>query len=178
MSDKEKTIKGSPGLNGAQSLEESGLDDAAGVAGGLHTGPPVGDLLPFTLLTREAGIVTLKAFPEKRFLNTLGTVHGGWSMTMLDLAVDLAAYTLLQPEEWCLTHETAVKFIRPIVAGCGELRISGRLIARSRRIVTLEGKIDSTIGQVHAHDTSTCVGSLRARGLRRQIIPSGTISKP
>ena len=83
---------------------------------------------------------------------------------MLDTAMALAAHTLLQPEEWCPTHETAVKFIRPIVADCGELRISGRVVARSRMIITLEGKIESPTGKVHAHGTSSCVVSLRARG--------------
>ncbi|WP_236761964.1 PaaI family thioesterase [Agrobacterium tumefaciens] len=164
MSDKEKTIQGSPGLHVAQSLAETGLDYVAGLAAGVHTRPPMADLLPFTLMPPEAGTVELRAFPEKRFLNTLGTVHGGWSMTMLDTAMALAAHTLLQPEEWCPTLDTAVKFVRPIVADVGELRISGRVIARSRMIITLEGKIESPTGKVYAHGTSTCVVSLMAHG--------------
>lgn len=162
MCEKDKTIQGSPGLNVAQSLAETGLDYVAGLATGLHTRPPMADLLPFTLMPPEAGAVELRAVPEKRFLNTLGTVHGGWSMTMLDTAMALAAHTLLQPGEWCPTLDTAVKFVRPIVADVGELRISGRVVARSRRIITLEGKIDSPTGKVYAHGTSTCVVSLMA----------------
>ncbi|KQZ57939.1 phenylacetic acid degradation protein [Rhizobium sp. Root149] len=150
--------------HGAQSLPLTGLDYVAGLAAGIHQRPPMADLLPFTLMPPELGAVEIRACPEQRFLNTLGTVHGGWSMTMLDTAMALAAHTLLEPEEWCPTLETAVKFIRPIAADCGELRISARVVARSRMIITLEGRIETLGGKVHAHGTSTCVVTARTRG--------------
>jgi uncharacterized protein (TIGR00369 family) len=78
-------------------------------------------------------------------------------MTMLDTSMALAAHTTLAPGELCPTHETTVKFVRPIFAGCGELRITGGVISRGRTIITLEGKVESLEGKLYAHGTSTCL---------------------
>lgn len=78
------------------------------------------------------------------------TVHGGWIMAMFDTSMSLAAQTTLMPGEVCPSQESSVKFIRPISAGCGELRISGKVISRGRTVITLEGRIDSPQGKLHA----------------------------
>jgi acyl-coenzyme A thioesterase PaaI-like protein len=36
------------------------------------------------LLSPSVGRVEFRAVPETRLLNLMGTVHGGWTMTMLD----------------------------------------------------------------------------------------------
>ncbi len=154
-----------PATNGQlPNLEElMGLEFVKLLAEGRLPRPPMAELLPFTLLPPQAGTVRLKAFPENRFLNTLRTVHGGWSMTMLDTAMALAAHSVLEPAQWCPTHETSVKFVRPILADSGELTITGKVIARGRTVITLDGKIESADGKLHAHGTSTCmVQSLKA----------------
>jgi uncharacterized protein (TIGR00369 family) len=135
----------------------TGLEFVRLLAEGRLPRPPMAELLPFTLLPPEEGLVTLKAFPETRFLNTLRTVHGGWSMTMLDTAMALAAHSVLEPGQWCPTHETSVKFVRPILADSGELTIVGKVISRSRTVITLDGRIESADGKLHAHGTSTCM---------------------
>lgn len=78
-------------------------------------------------------------------------------MTMLDTSMALAAHTTLEPGEYGPTLETSVKFIRPILGDSGELRIVGHVISRSRSIITLEGRIETEQGKVHAHGTSTCM---------------------
>lgn len=137
--------------------ELTGLGFVKLLAEGRLPRPPMAELLPFTLLPPEEGFVTLSALPEDRFLNTLRTVHGGWSMTMLDTAMALAAHTVLGPGEWCPTHETSVKFVRPILADSGELLIVGKVISRSRTVITLDGRIESADGKLQAHGTSTCM---------------------
>ncbi len=137
--------------------ELTGLEFVKALAEGRLSRPPMAELLPFTLLPPEAGFVTLNALPEERFLNTLRTIHGGWSMTMLDTAMALAAHSVLEAGEWCPTHETSVKFVRPILASTGELRITGKVVSRSRTVITLDGKIESADGKLHAHGTSTCM---------------------
>lgn len=76
---------------------------------------------------------------------------------MLDTAMALAAHTVLKPGEWCPTHETSVKFVRPILPDTGELKITGKVISRSRTLITLDGQIESAGGRLHAHGASTCV---------------------
>lgn len=135
----------------------TGLEFVQSLAEGNHARPPMAELLPFHLLPPNEGTVELRAFPEPRFLNTLNTIHGGWSMTMLDTSMALAAHTTLERGEFCPTLETSVKFIRPILGDSGELRIVGHVISRSRSIITLEGRIETEQGKIHAHGTSTCM---------------------
>jgi uncharacterized protein (TIGR00369 family) len=89
------------------------------------------------------------------------TVHAGWIMTMLDTAMWLAALTTLGPGEVAPTHETSAKFVRPIGADAGQLRVVGQVLSRGRSVITLEGKVEDMGGRVLAHGTSTC---LIARG--------------
>ncbi len=135
----------------------NGLEFVTALSQGTLPRPPMADLLPFTLLPPEDGHVELLAKPEARFLNMMKTVHGGWIMTMLDTSMSLAAQTTLTPGEICPSQETSVKFIRPISADCDELRVTGKVISRSRTVITLEGRIESLQGKLHAHGTSTCL---------------------
>lgn len=135
----------------------SGLELVAKLADGSIPRPPMVDTLPFTLLPPEHGEVALLATPEPRFRNLTNTIHGGWVMTMLDTAMALAAQTTLSPGETCPTHETTAKFVRPILAGSGEMRVTGRVVSRGRTVVTLEGRVEDAHGRLHAHGTSTCL---------------------
>jgi uncharacterized protein (TIGR00369 family) len=135
----------------------SGLECVAGLAEGSIARPPMAETLPFTLLPPEAGVVRLVATPEARFYNLTMTVHGGWTLTMLDTAMSLAAQTTLQAGETCPSHETSAKFVRPIIAGSGALTITGRVVSRGRTVITLEGRVEDPEGRLLAHGTSTCL---------------------
>src|SRR3546814_4620846 len=65
---------------------------------------------------------------DLRFLNPGGIVHGGWVMTVLDSAMGLAAVTMLEEGGFAPTHETSVKFLKPIHADIGPLRVIGTVI--------------------------------------------------
>jgi uncharacterized protein (TIGR00369 family) len=106
----------------------SGFELVAGLADGSNRRPSMAETLPFTLLAPEEGKVELMATPEPRFCNLTNTVHGGWIMTMLDTAMSLAAQTTLSPCEICPSHETTAKFVRPIFADSGEMRVVGRVV--------------------------------------------------
>lgn len=135
----------------------SGIELVARLADGSVRPPPMAETLPFTLLPPEEGNVVLLATPEPRFGNLTNTVHGGWIMTMLDTAMALAAQTTLSPGETCPSHETTAKFVRPISADSGEMRVTGHVVSRGRTVITLEGRIEDTRGRLHAHGTSTCL---------------------
>jgi len=137
--------------------ECSGLELVAGLADGSIRPPSMAETIPFTLLPPEEGRVGLRATPELRFCNLTNTVHGGWIMTMLDTAMALAAQTTLLPGEVCPSHETSVKFVRPISIGSGEMHVIGHVVSRGRTVITLEGRIEDAEGRLHAHGTSTCL---------------------
>lgn len=135
----------------------SGLQLVAGLADGSIRPPSMAETLPFTLLPPEEGRAELRATPEPRFCNLTNTVHGGWIMTMLDTAMALAAQTTLSPGETCPSHETTAKFVRPIFADSGEMRVIGHVVSRGRTVITLEGRVEGPQGRLHAHGTSTCL---------------------
>ena len=135
----------------------SGLELVARLADGSIRRPPMAETLPFTLLPPEKGKVGLLATPEPRFCNLTNTVHGGWIMTMLDTVMALAAQTTLSPGEICPSHETSVKFVRPISIDSGVMHIIGHVVSRGRTVITLEGRIEDAAGRLHAHGTSTCL---------------------
>jgi uncharacterized protein (TIGR00369 family) len=135
----------------------SGLEIANAFADGRLPPPPMAETLPFTVLPPSAGRVELCAVPETRFLNPMGIVHGGWAMTMLDSAMGLSALTTLKPGEICPSHETSVKFVRPILPDGRTLHVIGTVISRGRTVITVEGRIEDDGGKLYAHGTSTCL---------------------
>jgi len=135
----------------------SGLELVAGLADGSIRPPSMAETLPFILLPPEEGRAELRATPEPRFCNLTNTVHGGWIMTMLDTVLALAALTTLPPGETCPSHETTAKFVRPILADSGEMRVFGHVVSHGRTVITLEGRIEDLQGRLHAHGTSTCL---------------------
>jgi thioesterase superfamily protein len=111
--------------NAAVSISElagcSGLELVERLADGSVLRPSMAEALPFTLLPPEQGKVGLLATPEARFCNLTNTVHGGWTMTMLDTAMSLAAQMTLSAGETCPSHETPPNLsarYRPIPASC------------------------------------------------------------
>ena len=141
----------------AELADWSGLELVARLADGSIPRPPMAETLPFTLLPPEEGKAGLLATPEPRFCSLTYTVHGGRIMTMLDTVMALAAQTTLLPGETCPSHETTAKFVRPIFADSGEMRVIGHVVSRGRTVITLEGRIEDAKGRLHAHGTSTCL---------------------
>lgn len=135
----------------------TGLQFVERLVAGSFNPPPMAKLLPFTLLPPAPGRIELNATPDERVLNLTKTVHAGWIMTMLDTAMWLAAFTTLGPGEVAPTHETSAKFVRPIGADAGPLRVVGQVLSRGRTVITLEAKIEDMNGRVFAHGTSTCL---------------------
>lgn len=135
----------------------SGLELVNALAGGVVERPPMASLLPFELEPPQQGHVALVATPTDQFHNLMGTVHGGWTMTMLDTAMALAAQTTLAMGQTCASHETSVKFVKPVLSNGGPVRIIGKVLSRGRKLITLHGEVLDQSGRLLAHGTSTCV---------------------
>lgn len=144
-------------LDASEIARLSGLDYVKALAEGRAAAPPMNDVIPFVLVSVSEGEVKLKAEPEARFHNPMGIVHGGWLMTLLDSAMGLAALTTLDPGGLAPTHETAVKFFRPITVGSGPIVVTGRVLSRGRTTIACEGRAESAEGKLHGHGTSTCM---------------------
>jgi len=134
-----------------------GLSFLRGIIEGTHPSPPFADAMNFDLVEAEEGRVVFTGVPSARFFNPLGTVHGGWTATILDSAMACAAHSTLKPGEGYTTLEMKLNYVRPVMPESGKLRCEGRLIHRGGSVITSEGKLVDGRGKLLAHGTETCM---------------------
>src|SRR3954463_2653783 len=101
------------------------------------------------------GFAAFEGETGQHLLNPLGTVHGGWALTLIDSVTGCAGLSLLPPGESFTTIETKGNFSRPIFPETGRVRAEGTVISRGRQIISIEGRVLSADGKVLAHGTST-----------------------
>lgn len=135
------------GLSGLQALQ-------AMIAGRLPA-PPMARLLDFNLVEVGEGIAIFEGEPFADLLNPLGTVHGGWALTLIDSAGGCAAHTTLAPGYGYTTIETKANFSRAIAPDSGVIRAEGRVITGGRRIISADVRMTDSRDRIVAHGTST-----------------------
>lgn len=111
--------------------------------------------LNFRLVEIGDGTAVFEGGPGAAHLNPLGSVHGGWALTLIDSACGCAAHSTLAAGVGYTTVETKVNFTRAIRPDNGVLRTEGRVVARGRTIITAEARIVDADGRLVAHGTST-----------------------
>jgi uncharacterized protein (TIGR00369 family) len=138
-------------------VADDGLSFLRGMIEGRHPGPPFADAMDFDLVEAEEGRVVFSGRPSARFFNPLGTIHGGWTATILDSAMACAAHATLKPGEGYTTLEMKINYVRPVMPGSGTVRCEGRLIHRGGTVATTEGRLVDERGKLLAHGTETCL---------------------
>jgi uncharacterized protein (TIGR00369 family) len=138
-------------------LAEDGLGFLRGIVEGRHPGPPIAEAMDLDLVEVEEGRVVFVGKPSVRFFNPLGTIHGGWTATILDSAMACAAHTTLKLGEGYTTLEMKLNYVRPVMPDSGTLRCEGRLIHRGGTVATTEGRLVDERGKLLAHGTETCL---------------------
>ena len=117
--------------------------------------PPIAEGLGFLLVEVEEGRAVFEGVPGPHLLNPLGSVHGGWALTLIDSAAGCAVHTILSPGIGYTTVETKVNFTRAIRPDGGLVRCEGKVVSRGRTIATAEARLISADGKLLAHGTST-----------------------
>jgi uncharacterized protein (TIGR00369 family) len=140
-----------------QARSMSGREFLEAIRDGRLPAPPITRLLPFRLVEIDDGRAVFEAEPDLSLYNLIGTVHGGFAMTMLDSALACAIHSLLPRGSGYTTLETKVNFLRPILADTGKVRAEGRAVHVGRRTGLAEGEIKDVSGKVLAYGTSTCL---------------------
>src|SRR5258707_2127781 len=134
----------------------SGLEVLRQVKDGQLPLPAIRNVIPFDLWDMEFGRATIITTPDERFYNTMGIVHGGYAMTLLDTCMGVAIYTTLGSGIGYTTIETKVNFVKPITAETGLLRAVGHAVHSGTRTGTAEGRLVDEEGKLYAHGTTTC----------------------
>ncbi len=138
-------------------LAEDGLSFLRGMVEGRHPAPPFAVSMGFDLVEVEEGRVVFVGMASERFFNPLGTIHGGWTATILDSAMACAAHAALKVGEGYTTLEMKVNYVRPVMPESGKLRCEGKLIHRGGTVATAEGRLVDGRGRLLAHGTETCM---------------------
>jgi uncharacterized protein (TIGR00369 family) len=85
----------------------------------------------------------------------MGSVHGGWALTLIDSVGRCAGHSVLRAGSGYTTIETKANFARPITKNTGRVRAEARVVAQGRQIISSEARVLNKEGNVLAHGAST-----------------------
>ncbi len=135
------------GLSGKQILQA--------IIDGRLPHPPISRTMTFWLVAIGDGFAAFEGEPGDHLLNPMGTVHGGWAMTLVDSAAGCAGYSLVPEGMGFRTVETKVNLSRPIAGDSGRVRAEAQIVSQTRQIISAEARVTARDGRVLAHGTST-----------------------
>ena len=107
--------------------------------------------LGFELIVFEGGSSEILYEPKPEHLNSFGVTHGGACMTLLDVAMAVAARSV-DKEMGVVTIEMKTSFMQP---ACGKLSGKGHLMHRTATMAFTEATIYNSAGKPCAHATGT-----------------------
>jgi uncharacterized protein (TIGR00369 family) len=92
-------------------------------------------------------------------LNPFGTVQGGYIAVFIDELFSTAIASVLEEDEWAMTAECKINFLRPLTPG--PIEGAARVIRRSRTLAFLAAEAASADGAVAVTASSTWAISRR-----------------
>jgi len=116
---------------------------------------PISKTLSFWLVEVGDGFAAFEGDPGPHLLNPMGTVHGGWALTLIDSVAACAGHSLLPAGSSYTTIETKGNFSRPITQDAGRVRAEARVVSQGRQIISSQAQLLGQDGRVLAHGTST-----------------------
>jgi uncharacterized protein (TIGR00369 family) len=147
-----------PGVSPIETLRaQSGLEFLQGLLEGRVPRPPIADTLNFHLIEVERGRAVFQGSPKREFFSPIGSIHGGWTATLLDSCMACAVHTTVPAGQGYTTVEFKLNFVRPVMPDTGPLRAEGKVINAGRTIATSEGRLIDASDKLYAHGTETCL---------------------
>lgn len=128
----------------------------------------LGRKLPFAkhlgirLISKGDGKARLELDVRPELMNSWDAVHGGATMTLLDIALAVALRSLDATEKGAITVELKVNFVGP---GLGTLVADGRCVHAGRTVAFCEGEVHDASGKLVATASGTFM-------LRRERAPA------
>ncbi|WP_407492754.1 PaaI family thioesterase [Pseudooceanicola sp. MF1-13] len=135
----------------------NGLAALQGMLTGDTSGPPIAEVMNYTIATVEDGMVEFTGTPKPEFCNPMGAVHGGWYGVLLDSCMACAVATRVPEGSTYTTLEYKVNIIRPIPVG---MEIVARGVAQhvGRSTGIANGEIRGVEdGKLYASGSTTCI---------------------
>jgi uncharacterized protein (TIGR00369 family) len=144
-------------ISAAAERTEGGLAYLRRMVAGELGNVPMGDLLGYRVTAAEPGKVVLTGTPDRRSYNLIGTLHGGWTASILDTALALSALTELDEKTGFTTLDIHINYLRPITVETGEVRAEGRVLHGGRKVALCEATLTDAAGKRLAHGTGACL---------------------
>lgn len=135
----------------------SGLEYLQKMQRGDLPGMPIAKTLAFNLSEVEEGRAVFVSAPGFDHYNAIGTVHAGYTATLLDSCMACAVLSALPKGTGFTSMEFKVSLLRPLTKDTGPVRAEGTLMSRGRRGATAEGRLTDANGKLLAHATTTCL---------------------
>ena len=110
--------------------------------------------LGFVLEKFDNGESAITYSPRPEHLNSFAVTHGGAIMTLLDVAMAVAARSV-QKDMGVVTIEMKTSFMQPAPGDGSQLTAKGRLIHRTATIAFTEATLYDAQGRVCSHATGT-----------------------
>lgn len=119
--------------------------------------PSICGTIPMRIKEVEHGRIVWETRPTEGLLNPMGTVHGGYAMTVLDSCLGCAVHSTLPAGRAYTTLEVKANLVRAIQPTDGPLLAEGKVIQVGSRIATAEGRLTTAAGKLLAFGTTTCL---------------------
>src|SRR5687767_259582 len=90
------------------------LEGLQRMARGEAPGPPIAQLIGFSLTSVELGLSVMELDADRRHANPMGTLHGGVICDVADAAMGTAFATTLEDDESFTTLDLNAKYFKPV----------------------------------------------------------------
>ena len=108
---------------------------------------PYARLLGMEFVSATRGSATYQLSVREELTRMRGILHGGAIASLMDTAAAFAVHTLLEPEQWTVTVDLTLHFLRP--ASEGHVTAHAHVVRNGRKLVTLtieaKDQTDATI---------------------------------
>ena len=108
-------------------------------------------------VSAEEGFVVFEGSPTRAVYNPMGSVHGGYTATLLDTVIGCAVHTCVKPGQGYTTLELKIAYHRALTEASGPVRAEGVVVSIGKRAAFAEGKLLDKDGRLCATATTTCL---------------------
>jgi len=136
---------------------KTGLQMFEAIGAGELPSVPIGATMDFWPIEFELGRMVFQGRPSPKYMNPMGTIHGGWIATLLDSCVGCAVHTTLPAGKGYTTAELKISYVRALTHKTPLVRAEGKIINAGRQVGFAEGRLFGPDGKLYAHATTTCV---------------------
>jgi len=134
----------------------SGLEAMRGFRDGRFPLPPIAVLMNLVFAEAEEGRMVFEARPGEEHYNPIGSVHGGFAMTLMDSAMGCAVHTVLPAGVGYATTDVQIRLIRGMTKDTGVVRCEGVVVHVGRTTAVAEAKLYDRDRKLLGASTAGC----------------------